>query len=164
MYAITNTPAIASARRPTLLQKYRIPEFEHPSVDADSNGHKFIDDGSGSLAEVEPFGWKIGIKAGGKKFQLEQEKQKHLRQLQHLRHQRQQQKHLQRGIEKLMHNSHYRQMYERFKGSQLKYKNELERILTEDCQFGEDFSIPKERVWKTSAQIEKERLEAIARK
>ena len=55
-------------------------------------------------------------------------------------------------------------MYEKFKGSQLKFKNELERILTEDCEMGEEFEMPKERVWKTSAQIEKGRLEAIARK
>lgn len=76
MYASTNAPAIASARRPTLLQKYRIPELEHhPSADADSRaGHKMLDDGSGILAELEPFGWKIGIKAGGKKFQQEQER------------------------------------------------------------------------------------------
>ena len=33
VYASTNTPAIASARRPTLLQKYKIPEFEYPSMD-----------------------------------------------------------------------------------------------------------------------------------
>ena len=69
MYASTNTPNIASARRPTLLQKYKIPEMENPSVDTESRGgHKMIDDGSGILAEIEPFGWKIGIKAGGKKF------------------------------------------------------------------------------------------------
>ena len=76
MYASTNTPAVASARRPTLLQKYKIPELEqNPSYDSDSRaGHKMVDDGSGVLAELEPFGWKIGIKAGGKKFQQEQER------------------------------------------------------------------------------------------
>lgn len=42
-------------------------------------------------------------------------------------------------------------MYERFKGSQLKYKNELERILNEDCEIDGQFVPPKERVWKTSA-------------
>lgn len=80
MYSSTNAPAIASARRPTLLQKYRIPEYDYPSVDADSQGGAvMLDDGSGVLAEVEPFGWKIGLKAGGQKYQLEQEQMKQLR-------------------------------------------------------------------------------------
>ena len=80
MYASTNTPAIASARRPTLLQKYRIPELEYPSVEGESYP-KLNEDGSGILSEIEPFGWKIGIKPGGKKFQIEQERQKHQRQI-----------------------------------------------------------------------------------
>ena len=63
-----------------------------------------------------------------------------------------------------MHNAHYRQMYEKYKGSQMKYKNELERILTEDCNIDGDFVPPKDRVWKTSAQIEKEKLEALLAK
>lgn len=49
-----------------------------------------LDDGSGVLAEVEPFGWKIGLKAGGQKFQSEQERLRQQRQIQHLKHQRKQ--------------------------------------------------------------------------
>lgn len=119
MYSSTNTPAIASARRPTLLQKYHIPERDYPSMDTESQGGIVMhDDGSGVLAEIEPFGWKIGLKAGGHKYQQEQERLRQQRQVQHLKHQRKQQRHLQRGIEKLMHNAHYRQMYEKFKGAQ----------------------------------------------
>lgn len=151
LYSSTNTPAVASARRPTLLQKYGIPEQKYSSVDAESQGGiAMLDDGSGVLAEAEPFGWKIGIKPGGQQYQMEQERMRQQRQMQHLRHQRKQQDHLQRGIEKLMHNAHYRQMYEKFKGAQQKYKNELERILTEDCDTGADFVPPHARTWKTS--------------
>ena len=55
-------------------------------------------------------------------------------------------------------------MYEKFKGAQQKYKNELERILTEDCEITGEFVPPKERKWKTSVQLEKERTEAQCRK
>lgn len=82
MYSSTNTPAIASARRPTLLQKYHIPERDYPSMDTESQGGIMMhDDGSGVLAEIEPFGWKIGLKAGGQKYQQEQEKQRQQRQI-----------------------------------------------------------------------------------
>ena len=50
-----------------------------------------------------------------------------------------------------MCNEHYRQMYEKYKGSQLKYKNELERILTEDCDIDADSHPSKQRIWKTTA-------------
>merc|ERR1712070_606039 len=131
-----------------------------PSMDAESQGGALLlDDGSGVLSEAEPFGWKIGLKPGGPKHQMEQERQRQQRQLQHLRHQRKQQQHLQRGIEKLMHNAHYRQMYEKYKGTQQKYKNELERILCEDCEIA-----PQDRKWKTSQQIDKEIAEAKMKK
>jgi len=80
-------------------------------------GPAMADDGSGVLAEVEPFGWKIGIRPGGQQYQLHQEHMRQQRQMQQLKHQRKQQKQLQRGIEKLMHNQHYRQMYEKYKGA-----------------------------------------------
>lgn len=46
----------------------------------------------------------------------------------------------------------------------MKYKNELERILSEDCEIDGEFVPPKDRVWKTSAQIEKEKLEMLLAK
>jgi hypothetical protein len=50
-------------------------------MDTESAGAlAMMDEMNGSaLAEVEPFGWKIGLKAGGQKYIQEQERQKQLR-------------------------------------------------------------------------------------
>ena len=50
-----------------------------------------------------------------------------------LKNQKRAQKQLQRGIDKLVNNQFYREMYEKFKSDQSKYPNELARILDQDC-------------------------------
>lgn len=50
-------------------------------------------------------------------------------------------------------------MYENYKGGQNKYKNELERILAEDCAITSDFVDPEKKKWRTSEMIDRERTE-----
>ena len=80
---------------------------------------------------AEPFGWNIGIKTDTK-WGAKQKEEKRLAEMRSLKLKNYTSKNLKEGMDQLMHNTHYRTLYQTFKKRQTKYNSELARILNED--------------------------------
>ena len=69
--------------------------------------------------EIEPYGWKIGLKNPRKDTKIVEEAAAHNEEVKKqktiLKHQRQQQMLLKKGVDRLLSDRFYRQMYENFK-------------------------------------------------
>jgi hypothetical protein len=109
--------------------------------------------------EIEPYGWKIGIKGEEQQFKKEYGDRKKRRIEATERNQRARGRDIKRIIHDHEQNEKYRAMYDTYMRAQRVRENmgqEFARILDEDCDVPSDFRDPDTLPWKTSAMMQSE--------